>query len=61
MIADIVAGGAQGLGVGRPATLFQRHMALEDPLGHQRTADFRMEFVVEPTGQPAHFHALAGR
>ena len=59
MIADIVAGGAQRVGIGRPAALFARHMALEHALGHQRPAHLGVEFVVEPARQPPHLDALA--
>ena len=60
MIADIVARGAQGFGIRRPAALVLRHMAFKDPLGHQRPAYFCVEFVIKPVRQPAHFSPVAG-
>jgi hypothetical protein len=60
MIADIVARGAQRLGIGRSAALFLGHMALEDPLVHERATNLRMKFVVEPVCQAPHLDAPPG-
>ena len=60
MIADIMARGAQRLGIGRSATLFLGHMALEDPLVDERATDLGVKFVVEPVRQTPHLDAPPG-
>src|SRR5215475_10844327 len=60
MIADIMAGGAQCLGIRRAATLFPRHVALEYPFAYQRPANLCVEFVVKPVCQPAHLDPPLG-
>src|SRR4249919_1281833 len=57
MIADIMARGAQRLGIGRAAPLFLGHMALEDPLVDERTTDLDVKFVVEPVRQAPYLRA----
>src|SRR6516164_4992706 len=60
MIADIMTRCAQRLSIGRTAALFLGHMALEDPLVHERATDLGMKFIVEPVCQAPHLDAPPG-